>query len=171
MSLRHRPRSPRSECDGAGDEVVVRVSVRRGRPARRPVMDFVLGPFTSRATTPPEPAVMPTVILPTDMRVKVTLAPKDAFGNPGKIDSTQGAPEWGVSDPALLSVTPAADGLSAVFTAVGPPTAAGAVVQGTVRADVDLGEGVELLVGAVDFEVIAGKVVDLGPSVGPLEPR
>jgi hypothetical protein len=166
-----RPR-PRGSHDGRVDcdDVVVTVRVGRRPARRRGVLDFVIGPFTSRATPPPEPTV-PTVILPTDQKATVTLAPKDAFGNPGAVDTSQHAPVWGVSDPALLSVTPAADGLSAVFVAVGPVTASGAVVQGTVRADVDLGEGVEDLVGTVDFQVVAGKVVDLGPSVAPLQPR
>src|SRR6267142_6349149 len=44
----------------------------------------------------------------------LSIAPVDAKGNPAPVD---GAPSWSVSDPALLDLTPAADGLSAVVTA------------------------------------------------------
>ncbi len=101
-------------------------------------------------------------ILQADQKVNVTLAPKDAYGNAARIDSTAHKPEWSSSDPTVLTATPAEDGLSCVFSAVGPIGTA----QGSVKADVDMGDGVSDLVGTIDFEVVSGQAVDLAPQAG-----
>src|SRR4051794_31467381 len=61
----------------------------------------------------------------------LTLAPKDRRGNPASLDGT---PTWTSSDPGVLTVTPAADGMSAEISAVGPLGSATV----TVTADADL---------------------------------
>ena len=59
---------------------------------------------------------------------------RDSRGNPAAVD---GAPVWGSSDDTVLSVVPAADGLSAEIRTVGTGTAR---ISGS--ADADLGAGV-----------------------------
>lgn len=61
----------------------------------------------------------------------------DSQGNPAQVD---GPPTWGSSDDTVLSVTPAADGMSAAIRTVAPGTAR---VSG--QADKIVGEGVEFL--------------------------
>lgn len=104
------------------------------------------------------------------LKIQATAAPKrlvlkfkDSEGNEAQV---QGAPVWGQSDPALGTVTPAEDGLSAVFNPGSPSTG-----QINVTADADLGEGVKEIVGVLDVEVIAGEatVVEIGVEDIPTE--
>lgn len=68
--------------------------------------------------------------------VTVSVSFTDAKGKPAKVD---GVPTWAASNPALIdSVTPAADGMSAVIHITDNPDASNL----TVSADVDLGAGV-----------------------------
>jgi len=88
--------------------------------------------------------------------------PVDAKGNPAPVD---GAPAWGSSDPTVATVTPAADGLSAMVAAVGPL----GKTQISVNADADLGEGFESIAGTLEIEVVAGKAVSLSIKTGTPE--
>lgn len=76
----------------------------------------------------------------------------DGKGNPAETD---GPPEWLVSNPNVLALEPAADGLSCVCSAVGP------LGQATVsvKADADLGAGRKEVVGLLDVTVTAGTAV------------
>ncbi len=78
----------------------------------------------------------------------------DARGNPAKVD---GVPVWESSDPTVLTVTAAADGMSATIAAVGPIGTA----QVKFTADADLGPGVTSLVGLLDVEIIASQAVNV----------
>jgi hypothetical protein len=87
-------------------------------------------------------------------QVTLAITAVDARGNPAKLD---GAPVWASSDTALLTIAPAADGLSCVATAVGPLGTA----QITVTADADLGAGVRELQGLLDIEIIASEALNV----------
>lgn len=90
--------------------------------------------------------------LPDDKSVGVTISYVDAKGNPAKVE---GVPVWSSSDPAVLAVVAAEDGMSATVTPVGPLGTA----QIKVEADADLGEGVAPLITLGDVEVVAGTAV------------
>lgn len=82
--------------------------------------------------------------------------------NPAPVD---GVPAWAVSDGALLSLSVAADGMSAVVSAVGPIGAG----QVSVNADADLGAGVVPVVGILDVQVVGGDAAVVQISSGPAE--
>lgn len=92
------------------------------------------------------------LILTDSQQVQLSVAFADKKGNPAKVD---GAPAWSVSDPAILTVTAAPDGLSAVVAAVGPIGTA----QVSLKADADLGAGVKEVIGTLDIGVVAGEAV------------
>lgn len=80
----------------------------------------------------------------------LTIAVTDAKGNPAPVD---GPPQWFVDNPAVLALTPAADGMGCLVAAVGPLGTA----LVSVKADADLGAGVVELVGTLEVEVTAGQ--------------
>jgi len=89
--------------------------------------------------------------LPSDKTASATVAYVDSKGKPAKVD---GAPVWSSSDPAVLDVVAASDGMSATVTPVDVGSA-----QIKIEADVDLGAGVESLITLADVDVVAGKAV------------
>jgi len=92
------------------------------------------------------------IILTDEQQVAVTAGFTTAAGNPARVD---GVPVWRSSDETIATVTPAADGLSAVVgTAGGLGTA-----QISVEADADLGAGTRLITGLLDVEVRAAEAV------------
>jgi hypothetical protein len=88
-------------------------------------------------------------VLKATQQVPLTLAIKDKFGNPASID---GVPVWASSDETILTVAPAADGMSAVATPVGPAGSA----QVNVSADADTGSGSKEITGLLAVDVVAG---------------
>lgn len=98
------------------------------------------------------------LILTTEQKVKVTVKPLTAKGNPALVD---GAPGWSVSDPAVASLVVAPDGMSADVIA----GASGAVTI-TVAADADLTSGVRQITGSFDVTVVASEAVTLGFESG-----
>ncbi len=99
---------------------------------------------------------MATAILTaTQKLVGCAIDPRDSKGNPAPVD---GVPQWATSDPAVVTVTPSADGLSADVVAVGLGTAQVSVVA---DADLDAGETRELT-GTLDVQVKAAEAVTLG---------
>jgi hypothetical protein len=102
------------------------------------------------------------LLLTVTQKASLTLDPRDAKGNPAVLD---GVPVWTSSDAAVVEVTPAEDGLSAVVRAVGPVGAA----QVNVTADARLGEEVVNLSGVLDVQVQAGEAVSLGIATGAPE--
>jgi hypothetical protein len=93
-----------------------------------------------------------------------SIAPKDAAGNPAPVD---GIPVWASSDTAIVTVTPAPDGMSAVVEAVGPLGTA----QVSVSADADTGEGVATITALADIEVLASQATAVGISFGVPEAK
>src|SRR4051812_47455218 len=69
----------------------------------------------------------------------VTLSITDSHGQPAAVD---GAPVWASSDETVLTVTPAADGMSAAVDTVAPGAA-----RVSVSADADLGAGTQSITG------------------------
>lgn len=93
------------------------------------------------------------MLILTDLQqVGLTVAFADAAGNPATVDGT---PVWSSSNPAILTVTPSADGMSATAVTVGPLGQA----QVSVTADADLGSGVTSITGVLDVTVQASQAV------------
>jgi hypothetical protein len=94
-----------------------------------------------------------------------TLAITNAAGAAATVD---GVPVWASSDATVLTVTAAADGMSAVIPCVAPGTA-----RVTVTADADMGAGIVTITGVSEDIVVtldpanAASVVTLtlGPAV------
>jgi hypothetical protein len=97
---------------------------------------------------------MSNFVLTDSQKVQLTISPVTAAGNPAKVD---GIPEWGSSDDTILTVEPAADGLSCEAITTGTLGSA----QVNVSADVDLGEGVETLTGAL-AELVRRRLLAFG---------
>lgn len=89
----------------------------------------------------------------------LTVSPVDAKGNAAPVE---GAPAWTVSDPTILGITAAADGLSASIVALGPL----GTCQVNVSADADLGEGVTTIAGTLDVEVVSSQATALNIGTG-----
>lgn len=102
------------------------------------------------------------LILTDIQKCSLLIQPVDAKGNPAPVD---GAPTWSVADPTILSVTPAADGLTAVIVAIGPL----GTTQVNVQADADLGSGVTTITGLLDVQVTASIATGLTISAGTPE--
>ena len=102
------------------------------------------------------------VTLNTEQKVKVTVRPLTAGGQPATVD---GVPGWAVSDPALATLEVAPDGLSAYVFAGQPGTG-----QVMVSADADLTAGVREIVGQLDLTVTAAEAATLLLETGSIEP-
>lgn len=81
----------------------------------------------------------------------VTLTITNSAGAPASVD---GAPVWATSDATVLTVTAAADGMSALVS-----TVAAGVARVSVTADADLGAGVSTITGISE---------DVNVTTGPL---
>ena len=99
------------------------------------------------------------IILTDTQKVAASIQPVDAKGNPALVD---GIPTWSVSDPELLLLVVASDGMSATIFTVGK-LGNGQVV---VESDADLGEGFIPLQGILDVTVVAGQAVALNIVTG-----
>jgi hypothetical protein len=94
------------------------------------------------------------LVITDSQQFKVEIQPVDRAGNLGTLAS---GPVWSSSDPAILTVAPAADGMSAVVSAMGKLGAA----QVNVTAEGDPTPGVNTITGTVDVQVVGGKAVSL----------
>ena len=83
----------------------------------------------------------------------------DKKGNPAPVDGT---PQWLVDNPAVLSVTPAPDGMSCMASAVGPL----GMAKVSVKADADLGSGVIDIIGVLDFTITGGRATTVTIDAG-----
>jgi lysophospholipase L1-like esterase len=98
-------------------------------------------------------------------KVTLTLGTNDAKGQPTPLPVFDTPPAWLSSDPKTVTVTPAADGLTAVATAVGPLGTA------TVTATASVG-GNALAPAAIDVAVVTGgPAVALTVTAGTPEPQ
>lgn len=89
----------------------------------------------------------------------LSIQPVDKKGNPALVD---GVPAWLSSNSEVVTVTPSADGLSAVAVAVGPLGTATV----SVTADADLGAGVTEIAGSLDITITAGAATTVSISAG-----
>lgn len=101
------------------------------------------------------------LVLPIDRVVTVSIQPVDAAGNAAPVDA---APAWSSSNPSLISIAPAADGLSAELC----PTGQLGPVQISVSADALLGPEVRTLTGLLDVQVVGGEAVAISIAAGEL---
>lgn len=99
------------------------------------------------------------IILTDEQQVPVTVKFQTAAGNAANVD---GIPSWKTSDAAILTVTPAPDGLSALVVTAGGLGSA----QVSVEADADLGSGVRAITGILDVEVRAAEAVSASLAAG-----
>ena len=99
------------------------------------------------------------MILTTEEKVTLTIAPITPAGNPARVD---GIPVWSVSDPAIATLTVSGDGMSAeiVSTALGQT-----VITVEVDADLDQGE-VRTLTGMMDITVVEPEAVTMTIEAG-----
>ncbi len=133
---------------------------------------IVFGVAVSEQTTPvtptphakraPKGEVNLMLTLTSSQKAALTVAFKDKKGNPATVD---GAPIWGVDNPNVLAITPAADGLSCDVSAVGPLGTALVSVQ----ADADLGEGVVPIAGSLEVMITSGAAETVEITAGAPE--
>ncbi len=91
--------------------------------------------------------------------VPLSITPVDKKGNPAQLD---GPPVWSSSNSEVVTVVASADGLSAVASAVGPLGTATV----SVKADGDLGAGVNTISGTLDITVVGSGAVTLTIKAG-----
>jgi hypothetical protein len=105
----------------------------------------------------------PSLVLTNAQKVKLTIAPVDAAGNPAAID---GLPEW--SDINGLFAFEAADGPLSIYAITLGPVGQTSI---NVTADADLGEGAVPISGSLEVEVVASQAVTLSIVAGTPEPK
>lgn len=98
-----------------------------------------------------------------EQKIKVTLTPKTDTGKPAKLD---GVPAWEVVS-GNSTVVVAADGLSADLVSADDP----GDTQFLVKADADIGEGVEEISDIISLGVVGATAKNLGLSAGQPEPK
>lgn len=104
-----------------------------------------------------------SLVLSVTQRVALAIQPVDAHGNPAPVD---GAPVWEVSDPSIVSLGVAEDGLSAFVRATGAP----GHVQVRVTADARLTEEVREISGVLEIDIVPAEAVALSIVAGePVE--
>lgn len=119
-----------------------------------PRFRFKVGPVETRNLS--QQGTFDMALTITDIqKVPYTLQEKDAAGNPVPT-SFATPPTWTTSDPTILTVTPSADGTSAVVESTGKLGTA------QVRADMTNDAG-EPIIGLADLEIVvsAGTTVEL----------
>lgn len=98
-----------------------------------------------------------------EQKVKVTLTPKTDTGKPASLD---GVPTWQILS-GNSSIEVADDGLSATLISGDDP----GDTEVIVKADADLGEGVEELSDVLKLSVVGATAKNLGLTVGTPEPK
>lgn len=104
------------------------------------------------------------LLLSNAQKVTASCEPTDQYGNPARID---GIPTWNNSDPTIVQLDVAANGLTAVVTALGPLGTA----QISATVDADLGAGVRTISQTADIQVEASEAVSLAIKFGAPEPK
>lgn len=103
------------------------------------------------------------ITLSNEQQVKVTLNPKTDTGKPAKLD---GKPTWEVISGAS-TVAVADDGLSATLVSADDP----GDTEILLKADADLGDGVQEISEVIRLSVIGARATNLGLSVGTPEAK
>lgn len=132
-----------------------------GRP-KRPSgwFDYKVGLVETKNKTNRMPLEL---ILTNEQKIPVTLAPKTATGKPATLD---GAPTWEVQS-GNSTVVVAPDGLSAELVSSDDP---GDTIF-LVRADADLGSGVEEISDTIRLSVQGARAANLGLTAGTAAPK
>ena len=104
------------------------------------------------------------MILTDAQKVNLTVTFQDAAGNAATVD---GVPAWTSSDPTIITLTVAADGLSADAITTGTLGTS----QVSVAADADMGSGVTTITGVLDIEVQAAAAVTALVAAGAPTPK
>jgi hypothetical protein len=99
------------------------------------------------------------MFLKVTQKLPVSIAIKDAKGNPAKVD---GVPAWAVSDAALATLQVADDGMSAMIVPIGPIGS----FKVQVSADADLTEGVKTILGELAIDLIGAEAVSVELTAG-----
>jgi hypothetical protein len=98
-----------------------------------------------------------------EQQIKVTLAPKTDTGKPAALD---GKPTWEVVS-GNSTVTVAEDGLSATLVSSDDP----GDTQFLVKADADIGDGVEEISDTIKLSVLGATAKNLGLTAGAPEAK
>lgn len=101
---------------------------------------------------------MALLVLKDTQQCSLAIAPINAKGRPAPVD---GVPQWATSDPNVATITPSANGMSAVVKANFAGTA-----QVSVTCDADLGTGKRNITGTLDVRVDAGEAVSVAITPG-----
>jgi hypothetical protein len=101
---------------------------------------------------------MATLVLKDTQHVLLSVTPVDKHGHPADLDAP---PTWASSDESILTVTAAADGLSADAATVGN--------IGTCQVSVQGVENGNTLTGTLDVSVVGGDAVELAVTAGTPE--
>lgn len=103
-----------------------------------------------------------TLAITNEQKIKVTLTPTTASGNPATLD---GVPTWTVTS-GDATVEPAEDGMSAYLVS-------GSVGASNIEvsADADLGEGVRRLTDVTGLNVVPAEAAGLGLIAGEAEQK
>jgi hypothetical protein len=127
------------------------------RDPRGPLtVTLTFGPAVPRGTPAEKVQTHMAVFdLPPTHEVTATLKITNDAGQPARID---GLPVWTVSDPAIVTLDVATDGMSAIAKATGTE----GVTQVTAEVDADRGEGVRPITAIGDIAV-------LGPEASVVE--
>lgn len=102
-----------------------------------------------------------------DQQARIRLAVTDRGGNPAKID---GVPDWASSDPGVMTVTADAND-PMVALCVPFDDAADLLVDVTATVDADLGDGMQQLVGVLNWAITGGSARFVGLTVEGLEDK
>jgi len=94
----------------------------------------------------------------TEQKVKVTVKPVTAKGNPALVDGTPG---WSISDPSIASLVVDPTGMSSDVVGAG----AGVAII-SVSADADLGAGVREITGSLYVTIVAAEAAALVLEAG-----
>lgn len=117
-------------------------------------VEFSIGLITDQKLEIPRKLAIMKVTLTDIQQFNVAITIEDVRGNAA---TAVAPPVWTASDPALLSVTAAPDGLSAVVQAAGPV----GVGQVTVAGDGGPNAGDDPFTGILDVEVVASKATQV----------
>lgn len=125
------------------------------RPKRAGTLGMVFGPATPKERRPTHMAS----ILTDEQKISISVKPKTLAGNPAQVD---GAPVWSNSNPEVIDLVVAPDGMSAEAITVGPI----GVSQIVCKADADIGEGVTEIKAIGDIEVVSAMAATVGFEFG-----
>lgn len=135
------------------------------RDPRGPIsMTLTFGPAVPRGTPAEQVQHMAVFNLPPTHQVDVTLKITDGDGNPARID---GLPVWSLTDPAIVTLDVATDGLSARIKATGEE----GLTQVSAEVDADRGEGVRTITAVGDIAVLGPEASVVEMTFGASEPQ